>query len=404
MSVRLEANTTVVPGFSFAAKACGLKKNGKLDVALAAADRDVAVGGVFTTNLVRAAPVVLAARRVAGGRARAVLANSGCANACTGAAGDEAALSSTASVAAAIGAPPDAVIPASTGVIGAVLPAERIQSQARALASALSTQGADDFAEAILTTDRGPKVATARGAIGGRGFVVLGMAKGAGMIHPAMAPLHATMLAFLFTDATAGGPSLTRALARVSDATFNQITVDGDTSTNDTLVALASGLQSTDESTSEIPPALEEAFGLVCEKLARDMAADGEGAEHLVEIAVSGTATDDEARRIARTIATSSLVKTALFGQDANWGRILAAAGRAGVQFDPAAARIAIGGITIVERGLGLGTEQERAAKTILARPSYRIDVVVGGGDGKGRYLTCDLGIGYIRCNADYRT
>jgi glutamate N-acetyltransferase / amino-acid N-acetyltransferase len=399
MTIRLEASTTIVPGFRFAGAACGIKKNGKPDVALAVADNEASVGGVFTTNLVRAAPVVLAARRVAGGRARAILANSGCANACTGTPGDEAALASTAAVARAIGVDAAHVIPASTGVIGAVLPADRIAMGAAALSSALSPEGADRFAEAILTTDRGPKTATARGP----DFVVLGMAKGAGMIHPAMAPLHATMLAFLFTDATAGGSALTRALGRVANATFNQTSVDGDTSTNDTLIAMASGAGER-PGDGEIPGELEEAFTAVCEKLARDMAADGEGAEHLVEIVVTGTATDDEARLIARTIATSSLVKTALFGKDANWGRILAAAGRAGVPFDPGEARIAIGDVTIVERGLGLGQACEDAAKLILSEPSYRIDVSVGRGKGRGRYLGCDLGIGYIRCNADYRS
>jgi glutamate N-acetyltransferase / amino-acid N-acetyltransferase len=403
MTIRLEACTTAVSGFRFAGAPCGIKKNGKPDVALAVADADASVGGVFTTNLVRAAPVVLAARRVAGGRARAVLANSGCANACTGIAGDEAALASTDAVARAIGVDAMKVIPASTGVIGAVLPADRIAAGAAALCSALSPEGADRFAEAILTTDRGPKTATARGTMGSRDFVVLGMAKGAGMIHPAMAPLHATMLAFLFTDATAGGAALTRALARVADATFNQTSVDGDTSTNDTLIALASG-PAAPKGDAEIPGELEEAFAAVCEKLSRDMAADGEGAEHLVEIVVTGTATDDDARRIARTIATSPLVKTALFGKDANWGRILAAAGRAGVPFDPGEARIAIGNVTIVEHGLGLGQSREDEAKVVLSQPSYRIDVTVGRGKGTGRYLGCDLGIGYIRCNADYRS
>jgi glutamate N-acetyltransferase/amino-acid N-acetyltransferase len=298
------------------------------------------------------------------------------------------------------------VLPASTGVIGVVLDKAKVIERVPALVASLSDH-ADGFAEAILTTDRGAKVVHARGEIAGRPFVVLGVAKGAGMIHPEMAPLipHATMLAFLFTDAVADSGSLGTSIASVANATFNESSVDGDTSTNDTLVVLASGRARTEaERSGRVAPALEEAMLLVCDELAKKMVADGEGAEHLVELQVSGLASNDEARRIARTVATSPLVKTAFFGQDPNWGRLLAAAGRAGVRFDPSRARILVGGIAIVERGLAKGAEAEAAAHEVMSRPSYRIDLVLGDGSGRARYLTSDFGIGYVRCNADYRS
>jgi glutamate N-acetyltransferase/amino-acid N-acetyltransferase len=236
---------------------------------------------------------------------------------------------------------------------------------------------------------------------------VLGIAKGAGMIHPTVAPLvpHATMLAFLFTDAAADARALGGALSRVAEVTFNQASVDGDTSTNDALIALASGRAANEAADpAEIAPQLEEAMGLVSERLARAMVADGEGAEHLVEIMVSGTASNAEALVVARTIATSPLVKTALYGQDPNWGRLLGAAGRAGVMFDPSRARIAIGGIAIVDGGVGLGADPETKARLMMAQPAYAIEIALGDGPGRARYLACDLGIGYVRCNASYRS
>jgi glutamate N-acetyltransferase/amino-acid N-acetyltransferase len=407
VSRQVEESTVIVPGFRFAGVAAGIKADGSLDVALAVADETVPVAGVFTTNLVRAAPVVVAAERVAIGRARAILVNSGCANACTGAPGLEAAHETTAALAKALGIPATEVLPASTGVIGVTLPSSKLIEHTHSLVASLSENGADRFAEAILTTDRGPKVAHVRGEIGGRPFVVLGIAKGAGMFHPNMAPLppHATMLAFLFTDAVADSPSLSRAVVRVADQTFNQATVDGDTSTNDTLVVMASGRARTEaRAGGDAPRALEEAMSLVCEQLARKMVADGEGAEHLVEIQVAGLGSEQDATEIARTIATSPLVKTALYGQDPNWGRILAAAGRAGVAFDPKEARILVENIAIVEGGVGLGAAREAEARAIMSRPAYRIEIILGHGPGQSRYLTSDLGIGYVRCNADYRS
>lgn len=406
MSSLPESSAIPVDGFRFAGLSAGIKRNGNPDLALAVADEPAVIAGVLTTNIVRAAPVLVTAERLARGKARAVLANSGCANACTGAPGLEATHKTTSAIAQALGAREDEVFPASTGVIGALLPSEKILTKAPELVAALSPNGGERFAEAIMTTDRAPKLAHVRGEIGGRPFSMMGIAKGAGMIHPSMAPAlpHATMLAFLFTDAAASPRALERALARAADETFNSASVDGDTSTNDTLLALASGRAGTAPGGDELPPALYEAILAVSESLARQMVADGEGSQHLVELHVSGTESDAEARMVARTIATSPLVKTAIFGKDPNWGRILAAAGRAGVRFDPDRASIRIGEVTIVERGMSIGSEAERRAHEIMTGPSFRIDVTLGQGPGRGRYLMCDLGIDYVRCNADYRS
>lgn len=404
MSLGFDTSPITIAGFRFAGISSGIKKNGKPDLALAVADAPASVAGLLTTNLVQAAPVLITAERLARGQARAVLANSGCANACTGEAGLEAARETSSHIARALGASDADILPASTGVIGALLPSEKIIGKAPELVASLSPGGAQSFAEAIMTTDRFPKLAHARGEIGGRPFSMLGIAKGAGMIHPAMSPPQATMLAFLFTDAAAHPKALERALLRAADESFNAASVDGDTSTNDTLLALASGHAGTDPGGDEIPPPLFEAMLGICEMLAKQMVQDGEGSEHLIELHVRGTRTDDEARKIARTIATSPLVKTAAFGKDPNWGRILGAAGRAGVTFDPSRALLRIGDITIVENGLGVSREAEARAHEIMKTPSYRMDLVVGDGEGRARYFMCDLGHDYVRCNADYRS
>jgi glutamate N-acetyltransferase/amino-acid N-acetyltransferase len=389
-----------VPGFRFSAVSAGIRKDGRADVALAEASRDLAVAGLFTRNLVRAAPVQVAERRVRSGRARAVLVNSGCANACTGQRGLAATEASTQAVADALGVGAELVLPASTGVIGAVLPAERVGASAKELVARLSPEGADDFARAIMTTDRWPKLETAELRARGGTATLLAIGKGAGMIHPDVGPPHATMLVFLFTDAVVSTSLLSSALARACDDTFNACSVDGDTSTNDTVLAFASG-----ESKLEIDE-LELGRGMfeVCDRLARSMVQDGEGAEHAAEIWVSGLASDEAARQVARTVAGSLLVKTALHGRDANWGRLLAAAGRAGVAFDPDSSAIRVGDVEIVKHGVALGGDAEARAAAVLREPAYRIELTLGNGPGRARYLTSDLGHGYVNVNADYRS
>lgn len=390
--------TQPIAGFRFSAVSAGIRKDGRVDVALAAADRPVTAAGVFTRNVVRAAPVVVAEQRVGDGRARAVLVNAGCANACTGEPGYQATLETTRGVALALGAAEAEILPASTGVIGVVLPGDKILAKAGELVERLSPDGVDDFALAICTTDRWPKVAEATLPNGAR---VLGIGKGAGMIHPDVGPPQATMLVFLFTDAVVTQAELSKALFAAADRTFNAITVDGDTSTNDSVFALASGASGVTASASELTPALTE----VCGSLARSMVRDGEGAEHVIEIKVSGLPTEEEARTTARTVATSLLVKTALFGNDANWGRLLAAAGRAGVRFDPSQARISIADVEIVRGGLGVGGEAEAEAQRRMAeREAYTVELSLGEGPGSFSYFTSDLGHGYVDVNAGYRS
>jgi glutamate N-acetyltransferase/amino-acid N-acetyltransferase len=392
---------TIVAGFRFAAVASGIKKNGRTDLALAVADGGAVAAGVFTRNLVRAAPVDVAAERLRSRSAHAILVNSGCANACTGRAGLDATLLSTRAIAQALVIDESVVLPASTGVIGVTLPHERVVACADDLVGGLSAEGAEAFAEAICTTDRWPKLAQA--SIGEGRATLLGIAKGAGMIHPDMglpALPQATLLAFLFTDARVERDALDYALVTAVDKSFNACTVDGDTSTNDTVIALASGASGYTPSAGE----LGEAMFTVCDKLARSIVADGEGAEHVAEIRVRGLATTEDARIVARTIATSLLVKTTLSGRDANWGRLLGAAGRSGVRFDPSHARIAIGDVDIVQGGVGLGAEAEKRANQVLAESSYVIEVELGSGPGEFVYLTSDLGHGYVDVNASYRS
>ncbi len=341
----------VVAGFSFSAVAAGIRKDGRIDLALAVSDAPATVAGVLTRNRVRAAPVVLSEQRLSRGTARAVLVNSGCANACTGEPGLAAAQSSTEAVARVLRVEADDVLPASTGVIGALLPAARISERAGELVDGLSPGGWEAFARAILTTDRWPKVAAETISVDGGDVALLAIGKGAGMIHPDMGPPQATMLAFVFTDAIVERDALQMALQNAADVTFNACSVDGDTSTNDCVLAFASGASGRRAGQAQLQPALTR----VCDELARSMVADGEGASHVAEIRVAGLADGESARSVARTIATSMLVKTALFGEDANWGRLLAAAGRAGVAFDPARASISIDGIEIVRGGLAVG-------------------------------------------------
>jgi glutamate N-acetyltransferase/amino-acid N-acetyltransferase len=348
-----------VQGFRFGAVSAGIRKDGRIDLALAVCDRPAVTAALFTRNLVKAAPVLIAAERASAGISRAVLANAGCANAVTGEQGLRAVQQTTAAIAKALGISPEEVLPASTGVIGAHLPVEKITAQAGALADKLTAEGHEDFAQAICTTDRWTKIAQAEAD----GAQVLAIGKGAGMIHPDVGGLpHATMLVFIFTDAVVEQVALARALTEASEVTFNACSVDGDTSTNDTVIAMASGASGKSPSEAALTAALTK----VCDVLARSMVADGEGANHVAEIKVSGLGSRADAKTIAKTVATSMLVKTALFGEDVNWGRFLAAAGRAGVTFDPTLAGISVGGIVIVKDGAPVGADAEKQANEVL--------------------------------------
>lgn len=399
-----------VPGFRFAATMAGIKKRGGLDVALLVCDEASPSAAVFTRSLVRAAPVLVAEQRVLSSPTRAVLVNAGNANACTGELGLEATLASTRAIAKALGCPEEQILPASTGVIGQVLPSAKIEAKVSELIEQLDESSADSFADAILTTDRWRKTATSQIDKDGKTATLLGICKGAGMIHPDLGgagklpqppgPPHATMLTFLVTDAVVEKSLLQKCLEDAAQTTFNAVSVDGDTSTNDTVILIASGKSGLAPNGEELTRALVE----VCLPLARSMVRDGEGAEHAVDIVVRGLASTEDAKQVAKTIATSPLVKTALAGKDANWGRLLAAAGRAGVPFDPSRASVFIDGVCICRQGLIADAEADAEASARMKKNEYRIEIELGSGPGEFTYVTCDLGHTYIDVNAGYRS
>ncbi len=391
---------TAAAGFRAAAVACGIKAEGA-DLALLVADQPASAAAVFTTNLTVAAPVLVSRRHLeqSGGRARIVAVNSGCANACTGAAGMTAAEAMAASAAAAVGCPPEHVLVASTGVIGLLLDTTRIAHGIAAAATALARDAHAAVARAIMTTDRGPKEAAVRVAGPDGAFVIGGMVKGAGMIEPNMA----TMLGFLTTDAAVEAPVLRRALAAAVGDTFNAITVDGECSTNDSVFLLASGASGVRIDDAAYPRFVD-ALRSVCGTLARAIVRGGEGATKLVAVRVSGSRTADDARRAAKAVANSLLVKTALNGGDPNWGRLVAVAGRAGVAFEPARASVRIGPAVLFADDT-VFADREPAAAAHLAGDEVELEVDLGTGGGHSATVwTCDLSAQYVRINADYRT
>ncbi|HXC31923.1 MAG TPA: bifunctional glutamate N-acetyltransferase/amino-acid acetyltransferase ArgJ [Verrucomicrobiae bacterium] len=402
-------------GFRFASASAGLKKKGhtgSLDVALIVSDPPASAAAVFTQNLVQAPPVVLSREHVRGsaGAMRAVIVNSGNANCSVGPGGMAASRATADCVAELLGCSARQVVVCSTGVIGVPLPVERILKAAPGLAKSLafSARAFDGLNRAIMTTDTRPKRAAASARIGGKTVRVAGCAKGAGMIHPNMA----TMLSFVVTDAAVDPGVLDVALREVVNRTFNCITVDGDSSTNDTLLVLANGASGAKKITelggadyAKFVAALEE----VCKSLAIGIVEDGEGATHLVEIEVRGAPSDAAAKRVAETIGLSSLVKTAVAGADPNWGRILAAAGRSGVAFNPDHAEIWLGGMKMYGPPKGESYSvalplDERAAHRRLLDHKVPIAIDLHGGDGSARVWTCDLTKEYVHINASYRT
>ncbi|MBI4888930.1 MAG: bifunctional glutamate N-acetyltransferase/amino-acid acetyltransferase ArgJ [Acidobacteria bacterium] len=393
---------TAPRGFQAGSVHCGIKAAASaLDLTVLVCDAPASAAALFTTNLAQAAPVTVSRHHVerTGGAARAVVANSGCANACTGETGLLHARRMAEETAAALGCAPEQVLVASTGVIGVTLPIDRVVSGIRQAVGRLSHSGGAEAARAIMTTDPFPKehavrIDTARGS-----FTVGGMAKGSGMIEPNMA----TMLGFLTTDAQVPPALLRTALQTAARDTFNAITVDGECSTNDSLVALASGASgvSIDKDTY---PALLEGLLAVSRELAVAIVRGGEGATKLIAVTVSGGQSVDDARRVARTIANSPLVKTAVHGADPNWGRIVAAAGRSGVVFDIGRMTVHVGGTLLFEHGLPHDEAAPRAAEHLQGR-TVRIDVSLGaGGTASATIWTCDLSAEYVRINGEYRT
>ncbi len=379
---------------------CGIKPS-RPDLALVVTDGPAAAAACFTTNRVQAAPVLVSRQQIQRGRAQAVVINSGNANACTGEQGVRDAWEMVDLAAAALGVARDLVLVASTGVIGIPLPMARLRRGIPTLAAALGPYG-EQAAEAILTTDAFPKTGTVEIEVDGRAVVLGGMAKGAGMIHPRMA----TTLALVTTDAAVDPPLLAMALRDAVDRSFNRISVDGDTSTNDTIFLLATGASGApllrwpgDQGFADF----QEALAVLTQHLARQIVRDGEGATKVIEVSVTGAASDEDARRVGEAITTSPLVKTAAYGGEPNWGRILAAAGRAGAEIDPVRVAVSIGNVRVVDGGTGYGDRMDAAAEAMRAA-EFAIDVDLGLGRGSWRGWTCDLTEGYVRLNSGYMT
>jgi glutamate N-acetyltransferase/amino-acid N-acetyltransferase len=389
-------------GFRSAALHCGIKaKAGALDLTVLAADGLASAAGIFTTNLAQAAPVIVSRRHLerSRGLARAIVVNSGCANACTGAQGMADAERMAAEVAKGVGCSPEQVLVASTGVIGVNLRMDKLVPGIQAALPALARGTGSETARAIMTTDPFPKEGAVTVQTGRGSFTVGGTAKGSGMIEPNMA----TMLGFLTTDAAVPPVLLQRALRESARDTFNAITVDGDGSTNDSLFAMASGASGVTIDDVSYPELLE-AFLQVSRDLALGIVRGGEGATKLIAVNVHDARSRDEARQVARTIANSPLVKTAVHGADPNWGRIVAAAGRAGVMFDMSRVTVHVGGILLFENGLPRDENSPQAGE-YLKNTDVRIDVNLGTGAGASATIwTCDLSAEYVRINGEYRS
>ncbi len=391
----------VVPGFRAAAAAAGIKKHGGPDLGLIVSEVPAAAAGVFTSNRVRAAPVLLSREHIIKGRARAIIANAGCANACTGAAGLADAKRTAGITAGAVNASQEEVLVASTGVIGAPLAVEKIAAALPGLVKGLSEEGLPAVAEAIMTTDKFSKLSRFDGVAGGRSYRIVGMAKGAGMIMPDMA----TMLSFILTDAGISPQDLKKAVSSAVEGTFNRITVDGDTSTNDTVFVLANGGSGAGDLSGPGPADFSRGLRRVMRELALMIVKDGEGATRVILVRVQGAETVEEASAVARTVANSNLVKTAVFGRDPNWGRIMAAVGRSGVSVEEERLDISINEIPVVRNGLGLGPEaEEHAARIMVSEETIHITINLNQGEYEDTIATCDLTHDYVAINADYRT
>jgi len=391
-----------VNGFLFSGISAGIKKNGKRDLGLIYSEVPAQVAGLFTTNVVKAAPVLLDRARLKRGFCQAIVVNSGNANACTGSRGLADAKRMTSFVAKQLGIDEGLVFSSSTGVIGSPLPINKIEAGIPELAAHLSPEGWMSAVEAIMTTDTFPKVEVATCRIKGKQVKLCGMVKGAGMIRPDLA----TMLSFLVTDANIKASLLQRMLEKAAEASYNRITVDGETSTNDTVLLLANGkaghprLNRMDRDGE----AFQSMLSKVCRGLAEGVVKDGEGATKFVEILVRGARNVKDAKQAAYAIAHSPLVKTAFFGEDANWGRILCALGYSGVHIDPNKVDVFFDNAPIVRNGIGVGPSLEERAGRVLKNKSFEVTVDLHQGKSEFSVLTSDLSIDYVKINASYRS
>ena len=396
----MQQSEHVIQGFKASAVKAGLKKDKGLDLALIFSERETEVAGVFTTNKVVAAPVILTREHIKSGRARAIIANAGNANACTGKAGFNDARRTAELVADRLGIGADEVLVASTGVIGQPLNVDRIAEALPALVERLSPDGIPTAARAIMTTDSFPKISHFEGHAGGRPYRILGVAKGAGMIMPNMA----TMLCFIVSDIRIDSNDLNGVLSSSVETTFNRITVDGDTSTNDTVLVMANGMAGNTALTEADSKGFAQGLETVMGELAQMIVRDGEGATKVIHMEIKGARSASDALKAARTVGNSSLVKTACYGQDPNWGRIMAALGRADIVMDEEKVDIWVNDNLIVSAGLGKGQEAEKKAAEIMIQKEYTITIDLHQGDFEDRIITCDLTHEYVSINASYRT
>jgi glutamate N-acetyltransferase / amino-acid N-acetyltransferase len=391
-----------IKGFKFSAVEAAIKKPGRLDMGLIFSEVPAVVAAVYTTNRVKAAPVVISMERSRGGTAQALVVNSGNANACTGQQGRDDALETSRLIAEGLGIPDEATLVASTGVIGIPLPMDRIRNGIKPLVEGLATGTLADISMAIMTTDTFPKLETRRGEADGKAYTIAGIAKGAGMIMPNMA----TMLAFLVTDAAIDPAWLDKIFREANDSSFNMITVDGDTSTNDCAIIMANGAAGNAPlaAGSEDACRFAELLNDLLLSLAQQIVRDGEGATKFVTITVKGATCNTDAKQAAMAIANSSLVKTAFFGQDANWGRILAAAGYSGAKFDPEHADLFFDDVAMARNGVFAGGDAEARGSEVLGKREFRVTLDLKLGKGIATVYTSDLSHEYVKINADYRT
>jgi glutamate N-acetyltransferase/amino-acid N-acetyltransferase len=399
---QVTGGVTAARGFRAAGVEAAIKYPNRKDFALLVSDTPASVAAVFTTNRVAAAPVQLDRERVAAGQARAVAINSGCANACTGEQGMTDAREMAAAVAGALGIDERLVLVCSTGVIGVTLPMARIRAGASLAAAALSPTGGDDAAHAILTTDTVDKQVAVRLEIDGCDVTVGGMCKGSGMIEPMMA----TLLGFVTTDAAIGARALDTALRQAVEVSFNRVVVDGDRSTNDTLIALANGAAGNRALDPAHPRwgAFVAALTHVCTELAKKLVLDGEGATKFVTVRVTGARNDGDAQKAARAVSKSALVKTAWFGNDPNWGRVIAAVGYSGADVDDQQAQIYYGDVCAYDRGRVADAARLKELQAVMRHPAFDVTVNLNLGTGADTIYTCDFSYDYVKINADYTT
>jgi len=396
----MDKQDILIAGFKASSIAAGLKKNNAADMALIFSERKAVAAGVFTTNKVKAAPVLVSMEHLIKGHARAIIANAGNANACTGSEGFRNAGLTAELVARELGINPEDVLIASTGVIGAQIDMEKVGNAIPGLVKGLSSEKIPLAADAIMTTDSFAKISLFDGEAGGIPYRIAGIAKGAGMIMPNMA----TMLSFILTDIEIEVLQLKRALSYAVERTFNRITVDGDTSTNDTVLVLANGMAGNSPLNDSDYDGFTKGLQQVMNDLSNMIVKDGEGATKQVFIYIKGAASEKDAIIAARNVANSYLVKTAFYGQDANWGRIMAALGRSGIVMDEKDISILIDDIKIVDGGLGVGPDQEKNAAERMKNRSFSLIIDLNKGGYEYNIITCDLTHEYVSINANYRT